>query len=358
MQNVANANVFDNLPYYELEHAEVHNAQRVITMILKDRDPREHPAQDKLSLAGAKAESQMAFYLRREFGKDSNILVINDLRLKDDTGEIAQIDHLVIHPYGLAIIESKSVTSEVRINKQEEWVRLWNGKEIGMASPVQQAKRQARFLKTNLIDHAEQLLEKVLAGMLQKQFGICPFDVFIAISDCGIVHREIPVEEVVKADQVTEKLLAKMSLYKKNANLFNPMTAFSSAGCWDMTKEESGRVAQFLLSCHCPLVYPANTVKPPIPPPLPASSESMYPDWKYKPKIQAGFDICGKCKSVMFITWGKYGYYWKCRKCDTNTPIKESCSVCVKKMLIHKRGKQYFVKCESCETERMYYQEG
>ncbi len=66
-------------------------------MILKGRDKREHPESDKFSAAGAKAEEQMAFYLKRGFQHDEGTFVFNDLRFKDESGDAIQIDHLVLH---------------------------------------------------------------------------------------------------------------------------------------------------------------------------------------------------------------------------------------------------------------------
>ena len=82
------------------------------TTVLKD--PRQQ--------AGAAAERQIAHYLHRSFKEDQEVYVLHDLRLEDhaqpehdgSTG-VCQIDHLLVHRWGLFIIESKSVTEEVRV---------------------------------------------------------------------------------------------------------------------------------------------------------------------------------------------------------------------------------------------------
>src|SRR5262245_46054915 len=116
---------------------------------------------DPLARAGRHAEEQMAFYLRRAFGESADIFVFHGLRLIR-SGEVAQIDHLILNRYGFVIIESKSVTSRVTINEREEWTRWWDGRERGMASPVLQARRQADILRRLLEDHAPELLGKIL----------------------------------------------------------------------------------------------------------------------------------------------------------------------------------------------------
>ena len=84
----------------------------------------------------------MAHYLDRYFGKHETIHVLHDLGL-DFEADRAQIDHLVLHSLGAAIIESKSVSTSVRINAANEWERLWEGAWRGMPDPLLQGERQA-----------------------------------------------------------------------------------------------------------------------------------------------------------------------------------------------------------------------
>ena len=116
-------------------------------MIVKELDPLK--SNDKFEQAGHYAESQLAFYLKREFEYDLQIFVFNHLRLKK-AGDACQIDHLVLHPYGMIIIESKSVTTRVEVNELGEWKRWFNTAWQGMPSPVLQAQRQGKFLKDYL----------------------------------------------------------------------------------------------------------------------------------------------------------------------------------------------------------------
>ncbi len=109
-------------------------------MIVKELDA---PAaqDDAMVRAGRAAEEQLAFYLRRAFADNVTTRVLNGLRVAH-ADEIAQIDHLVLHPYGLVAVESKSVTTTVRVNARGEWTRWYNGGPRGMPSPVLQAQRQ------------------------------------------------------------------------------------------------------------------------------------------------------------------------------------------------------------------------
>ncbi len=94
-------------------------------MIAKELDG--FAPQNRFEEAGQRAEEQMAFYLRREFGDDASVVVVNDLRLERQDGhgqtDAAQIDHVVVHPGGLVLVESKSVMSKVRCDEHGHWAR-------------------------------------------------------------------------------------------------------------------------------------------------------------------------------------------------------------------------------------------
>lgn len=67
---------------------------------LQANAPATHRARIQKAIAnvrsGQKGERDAAHYLKREFGTSQSIGMLHDLRLEQD-GEVAQIDHLVIH---------------------------------------------------------------------------------------------------------------------------------------------------------------------------------------------------------------------------------------------------------------------
>ena len=132
--------------------AKLRVANRMIVLPYREgassKDPRQR--------AGAAAERQMAHYLHRTFNDDPNVCVLHGLRIEDpDQSEqngapgVCQIEHLLLHRWGVFIVESKSVSQEVRVRPDgtggDEWSRVWQGRESGMPSPILQAKRQSSF---------------------------------------------------------------------------------------------------------------------------------------------------------------------------------------------------------------------
>jgi hypothetical protein len=250
-------------------------------MILKEKNFKQFD-NPKLK-AGDAAEKQMAFYLQRQFGNLEDCYVINDLRLTHKK-DVAQIDHLIVTKYGLFIIESKSAHGKISINKQLEWSRTYSGKTEGMRSPVLQAKAQVDLLKQLLIDNKEDLREKILFGIKQPGFKYCPFNIYVAISDNGIIDRKIDVPELYKADQIVEKISKKLDELKKNNSLLS-----TSLELWAMNSQETVNVANFLKNQHQPLINDKSE--------SPKHAE-QFPD---NVAMQKAGDICPTCKTGKLV---------------------------------------------------------
>jgi hypothetical protein len=208
-------------------------------MIVKELDA--FIPQDKFAKAGKEAEQQMSFYLRRAFADNKNIYIFNDLRLEYED-DAAQIDHLIVHQYGMIIIESKSVSSRVEINEQQEWTRWFNNIAQGMSSPIIQAREQGVFLKKYLNRHAEVLLGKILG--MQSRFRGMPIDTLVAISDSGIINRPktMSLDEVCKADQICDRVRSHYSKRQKDNGVFNLNL---NSTVYSFNKDEANRVVAF-----------------------------------------------------------------------------------------------------------------
>ena len=351
-------------------------------MITKPYAPRP-AASNPRALAGANAERQLAHYVNRHFADDAEVHVLHDLRLRDpeqpeQTGEAGtcQIDLLLIHRWGMFIVESKSVTSEVRVRPDgsggDEWTRMWNGAERGMPSPIRQAKRQGEFLRTYLIRHRAELLGKLPLGMRtfgkavtgsdQRGFRNLPVQLVVAISDSGRIQRLDGWQEpehpfrvfVTKAESVAEKIAGEFTRHRKGASLLhNPLT-IGSYGMWAMSVDEAGAVATFLAEHHSERRL--RTVN---------SDDRPNRRGPAKHRSTAREDAAPECKycasNDLTARWGKHGYYWRCRDCGKNTSMPTICSACGvtghrgRKVRIRKDGANYFRDCRGCRhSERIW----
>lgn len=331
--------------------------------------------------AGAEAEKDMAHYLHRDFRNDEEVFVLHDLRLEDreqpeqdGSPGVCQIDHLVVHRWGLFIIESKSVTEEVRVRSDgsggDEWTRVYRKKETGMPSPIRQAQRQADFLREFLQRHREEMLgryslgfrtvAKIVNGTDQRGFKNAPIQLMIAVSDTGRIKRiggwEEPREPfrvfVAKADLVPDKIGQELMAHRKRAG--------SGYGMWNMEEGEPKQVADFLAAHHAgrPGAKPARSKWTPptqdrkLPPNKSASAEHVQ---------DAACKHCGS--QDLTALSGKYGYYWKCGACQKNTTMPAVCSACGAKkgrdseVRVRKDKTTYFRDCQACGTSEIIWTE-
>lgn len=140
--------------------------------------------------AGDRQEKDVAFYLRRAFKDDQNILILNDYRFVHND-ETAQIDHLIVHRSGFIVIESKSIHGEVRVNTEGEWSRSYKGQWSGMASPIRQAELQMELLRDFLSDNVEAFLGKLFGLQIQVRHRewtvLSPAAVYCTVKGC-LVH--------------------------------------------------------------------------------------------------------------------------------------------------------------------------
>jgi hypothetical protein len=259
-----------------------------------------------------------------------------------------QIDHLVLHRYGIIIIESKSVTTQIQVNEYGEWIRWFNNQPQGIPSPVLQVQRQGEFLKKYLNASAEILLGKILG--LQTYFGAMPFDTLVAISDSGIIKRteKFPLAEVCKADQITDKIQAIFEKRRNANNIFN--FNLKDLGGFSLSEDELSKVTQFLLKHHKPLTNKQVISN------ISTSEKLSKSPTKSTSLAQTRQEKCRHCQSSnVAVEYGKYGYYFKCIECTRNTSINVVCKVCGDKEKIHKNGRQFYSECKSCHTSTLFY---
>ena len=305
-------------------------------MIRKELDP--FAGGDERAVAGRRAEEQLAFYLKRAFERDKNVHVFNSLRFESE-GDAAQIDHLVMHKYGLILVESKSITGHVTINEHGEWERRGGGRSVGIPSPILQAQRQTAFLRHLLRENVERLLSKLLG--FRKQFGALRCDVLVAISDSGIIHRpdNLDLSEVCKADQVPERVQAIMK-HLRGANSLLSLNLKDVV--LDLRPEEQERIALFFVEKHRPLNVPAIKPTPQrsmAPPPVPASP---------------GFH-CRACGGKRLAVQYAHSYYFKCLECGGNTPARALCPHCQSQAKIRKSGLQFHSDCAACGKSAPFF---
>ncbi|WP_192035073.1 nuclease-related domain-containing protein [Halomonas sp. YLGW01] len=349
-------------------------------MILKEKDAcssADARDSDMRGYYGHKQEQDVAFHLRREFGEHDQIHIINDLRI-EHKGERAQIDHLVIHPFGFIIIESKSIVGEVKVNAEGEWSRSYQGNWRGMPSPIRQAELQLKLLRSFLGANVEHFLGKLL-GIQIKVRGR-DWKTLCAVSSSAILHRDMMPNDVSAQVVKTEFLAGKIR------ELVGSMSLAPSfmKGKPRFAAQELEDIGSFLLA-NDEKVNPAHeevtssameVAEAPAVPYSPlsrmsadeASTDSLAAT--HQPIASASSEIqdtsaeslvaCKSCGEVECLTgmYGQYGYYVKCKGCGTNTSLKQPCPACEwKSVRVNKDGPTYTATCRKCEHQYLVFRQ-
>lgn len=96
---------------------------------------------------GMATEKQAAYEIDFYAARSKNLCVIHDLRLEID-GRIAQIDHILINRLlEVFVLETKTFSTGLSINELGEFSTIYEGKEVGIPSPVEQNARHISVLK-------------------------------------------------------------------------------------------------------------------------------------------------------------------------------------------------------------------
>lgn len=340
-------------------------------MIAKEPDKKN--SQDRLLAAGLEAERQMHFYLARAFGHKDDVMVFGDLRFPSQK-DTCQIDHLVMHRWGLVIIESKSISGEIEVNEHEECTRRFGAREVGMPSPILQAGRQRDFLVDLLQQSRTQLRRKVF-GLRHGGFGNCPVDLFAAISDHGRINRRgVDPPELKKADQIPLEIEKIIERHRRGASLLRG-SLFSNDSMWDMNLDEMAGVREFLLERHQPKTGSpvvaaetplmraaveeptlARTTDKPIPPAELASRVVA----ETRPAVSNTLLACQHCASTDLRALhgrGVHPYYLRCSQCGKSTQFTWVCPSCGGEARVRKQGREFARWCKdpACGLEEIVF---
>ena len=303
-------------------------------MILNDKTIQN--AVSPTAKAGQKQEQDVAFFLRRAFKDHKQVFVINDFKFTHND-ETAQIDHLIVYPYGFILIESKSIKGEVKVNDLGEWTRSLNNKWSGMASPIKQVELQQKLLREMLHANRESILGKLL-GIKQQSFGMRCWGNVCAVSSSAIIHRDSMPNDVSKQLVKTEFLVDKLDGVMKLKNKVVSALTFDTRP--DFSDEELKSITSFLIA----QLGNGKTVE---------EIKKSEP-WIAPVKVKTNVDSILQCKSCgeksdYSAQHGRYGYFIKCNNCNTNTAMKMPCVNCSSKNTkVSKKKDTYSFNCSDC----------
>jgi len=254
---------------------------------------------------GVATERQAAFEIDFYAAPSKNLFVIHDLRLEIG-GRVAQIDHLLMNrAFEVFVLETKTFSTGLSINERGEFSTSYDGKEIGIPSPVEQNARHISVLKDAFKEIG---LPKRLGITLQPTFNSV-----VLVSPKAIINRPKRADidaSIIKLDQF-------FSWYHKK---MDALTLKDTIGILKVCSSETVKnLGEKLLSLHKPnrIDYikrfelgPALLSKEPV--------EPMYSEQKIgtasvlRRKEETEY-FCANCKSPIATVVAKYCWNNKSR---------------------------------------------
>lgn len=327
-----------------------------LEQLAKGKGPKARQAAEDLRRrkAGVRGERNSAYLIGFEYERSPNWAVIHDLRLEHG-GRVAQIDHVLINRWmDVYVLETKQVHAGIKITEEGEFLR-WNKYRRtyeGMASPLEQNERHIQVLK------------EVMAGIeLPTRLGVrIPpvFQSFVLIAPDARIDRprKFDTSRVIKADQLKKAIWRDID----NENGLIGIVRFAAK---IVSSETVEFVARQLAELHQPLSS-SSSASPAVPV---EASASTKPARERRRRIEPTMDaatipaaskqppkpVCKNCGgSSGEISYGRYGYYFKCGACAVNTAMRFTCQPGHKPRL--RKDKQRFYRdCEQCGSSDLFH---
>lgn len=308
--------------------------------------------------AGLKGERESAYLIDFHYKASKNWFIIHDLRLEQN-GRTAQIDHLLLNrALDCYVLESKHFHAGIKITDDGEFLR-WNDYRKtyeGMPSPLAQNARHVVVLKD---------VFKAMDMPTRLGIRLTPmFFPYVLVSPASRIDRSSVFDSsaVIKADTIRQQFLDRI----ENDG---PLDMMKSVSRFVSASTAQG-IAEQLANWHRPAAWPMpkNTGeggKPMSTQPPPVTRKSAQEPGKPKPQPHAIADApsepapagpqCKKCgEGKGAILHGKYGYYFKCASCDSNTRIAFTCQAGHKPRL-RKSRENFYRDCAECGTSQLYF---
>ncbi len=304
--------------------------------------------------AGIKGERDSAYLINFDYAQSPNWAVIHDLRLEHG-GRVAQIDHLLINRWmDVYVLETKQFHAGLKITESGEFLRWSNFRRTfeGMASPLEQNERHIQVLKGVMADIK-----------LPTRLGVRippAFQSFVLVGPNARIDRprKFDTSRVVKADQL------KKAIWRDFDNE-NPLVGMMRMAAKIVSGETVEFVARQLAALHRPGSGARIAEAGPTP-----SAVAVQPErvGQRAPRIEPTLSAmpaptsaapsgpaCKKCGDASGqIHYGRYGYYFQCGGCGTNTAIRFSCRPGHSPRL-RKQKECFYRECDACGSSELFH---
>lgn len=279
---------------------------------------------------GYKSEKNSAYYFNFYLKESSNNIILHDIRIEHN-GRVAQLDHIIVNRLGIILLENKSFRGKLTINADGS-LSVDYGKNIRtFPNPIEQNNRHKEVVK-------ELIGDKMDLPFNMKLFGGIPITSKVIIDpNTSVTNTTLP-EEFERADSFISNRVKEMD----NISTIDVFKSIAKT----ITMERVKEISNFLIKNHKPIKF--NYLRK-----YPIKQKVSEKSLNTKKKLH----FCSKCKSSNIeIVYGKYGYYFKCLSCFSNSKIKLSCATDKCELRIKKNKLKFFKVCKTCKKEELFFE--
>lgn len=179
--------------------------------------------------------------LRNAFKTNEDVVVLNDIRVPYDEGRTVNVDHIVLHSYGMTLINSRAIHGKIEVNYRGEWSRSIRGREVAMQNPIEMFKYVSRNIRQMLTERIDELLTRTKGS--QKTFENMPIDVlFIQAPKSAIVGTGINNSSIIFSEALTQTINRTFSSYKKRE-----FQMYGGLDTFKISRSDMYAIADFLM---------------------------------------------------------------------------------------------------------------
>lgn len=264
---------------------------------------------------------EAAVFLRALLSLPDSWIIFNDVFLQPAPNQFAQIDHVLIGPPGIFIVETKAWKGAF-LGNRDQWQRKdAAGQWVKCSSPTMQNLRHAKLFR--------QWISPVLPFPQPTNIELWVVPVVVMTRTQWLRTHECSMSVCWGMSQLMEYLAARPKRF--------------------LTSEQVDQLAQLIANPPQPSPTQSSPARRPKPVQAPVRTKPTAPE-----PIAAL--ACRQCRSSdLSIQYG-YSYYFKCCACGGNTAIRPpDCPLCKAPQRLRKDRQQFFLECSSCQSSHLFF---
>lgn len=315
-------------------------------------------------------QEEMAAVLSEALASDKSIYVLNYLQLAHKDS-VVHIDHLLLSPDALSIIDSQTTSCSVFTEENGSWARVVNDQRFSVQSPFELCDGKLEAL----IDYIAAQMHRFLSDRnveretaFREYFRRQRFAALGPGAELAGLRPKSHTEIIRPARRLIDPLRAFHSFGKPKRPLFS-FRKKSPIPLHILSRKELKALVDFLIthdSAVSPILSAARTISQrcrPLPPALGDMIRRIQEDTGNEISCDtmasdslAVFHLCRECNSNRLqLELTEATRRFVCLECDAVTPVNVSCPQCGKDSDLLQRRRTIFIHCPGCRHERVFY---